>query len=92
MRKALPKSFLRAAAATRILPCTAMRMPSWPTSSEKVAPSTKAQARPNATTSWAWLPNISVASAVGTEIHTLAKSTNTRMPMKGKIVRNCWLK
>ena len=79
------------AAATRMLPCTAMRMPSWPTSSEKLAPRMKAIARPIAMVMRAFSsPNMALASAVGGAIHTLANSAKIRMPMNGRIVRNCW--
>ncbi len=44
MRSASEK-LVRAAAAVRTLPSTAMRMPIWPTVSEKVAPMIKAKGR-----------------------------------------------
>ncbi len=57
MRSASPKLCIDAAA-TRMLPCTAMRMPNWPTISEKVAPRMKAPARPKAMMMRAFSPYI----------------------------------
>ena len=87
IRSASPKSCMDAAA-TRMLPCTAMRMPNWPTISEKDAPRMKAIARPKAMMIRALSPNMSIASGVGLAIQTLANRTKTRAPTNGRMVRS----
>ena len=95
MRSA-PEKLWRLSAATRTLPSTAMRMPIWPTVSEKPAPITNAIARANATSSVtrpaSSMPSFakcSIASVVGGTMYTDRNSATVNTAINGTMPRTC---